>query len=66
MIAKTGYPQACFKLQYVRKREDDDKPDFDRLVVDNFLKFTSLFSLVDKLQQAGKIENLQKVSGVFG
>ena len=30
------------------------------------MKLTSLLKLVDKLQQAGKIDNLQQVSGVFG
>ena len=32
----------------------------------NLMKLTSLLKLVDKLQQAGKIDNLQQVSGVFG
>ena len=30
------------------------------------MKLTSLLQLVDKLQQAGKIYNLQQVCGVFG
>ena len=29
------------------------------------MKLTSLLEFVDKLQQAGKIENLQNVCGVF-
>ena len=31
----------------------------------NLMKLTSLLQLVDKLQQAGKIDNLQQVCGVF-
>ena len=30
------------------------------------MKLTSLLQLVDKLQQAGKVDNLQQVCGVFG
>ena len=30
------------------------------------MKLTSLLQLVDKLQQAGKIDNLQQVCDVFG
>jgi hypothetical protein len=30
------------------------------------MKLTSLLQLVDKLQQAGKFDNLQQVCGVFG
>ena len=30
------------------------------------MKFTSLLQLVNKLQQAGKIDNLQQACGVFG
>ena len=30
------------------------------------MKFTSLLELVNKLQQAGKIDNLQQACGVFG
>ena len=30
------------------------------------MEFTSLLQLFDKFQQAGKIDNLQQVSGVFG
>ena len=36
-----------------------NKPDFDRIVSLNFLKLTSLLQHVDKLEQAGKIDNLQ-------
>ena len=30
------------------------------------MKLTSLLQLVDKLQQAGKIDNLQQACGIFG
>ena len=43
-----------------------NKPDFERLKCCNLMKLTNLLKLVDKMQQAGKIDNLQQVYGVFG
>ena len=42
-----------------------NKPDFNKLVASTIIKSTSLLELVDKLQQPGKIDNLQQVCGVF-
>ena len=62
-----SFQKTCWKLfqQIVTSLQmtSSNKPDFNRLL--NLMKLTSLLELVDKLQQAGKIENLQQVCGAF-
>ena len=43
-----------------------NKSDLHRRTCCNFVNLTDLLQLVDKLQQAGKIHNLQQVCGVSG
>ena len=68
MIVKTCYPQACCKLfqQVVTSLQmtSCNKPDFYKLPA-TLMKLTSLLQFVDKLQQVGKIDNLQQVCDVF-
>ena len=58
------YPKAsCKSLQQVIasvQMTRCNKPDFNRLATCNLIRWTTL------LQQAGKIDNLQQVCGVFG
>ena len=42
-----------------------NKSDFNRPVCCDLMKLTSLLELVDKLQQADKIDNLQQVCFVY-
>ena len=68
LIVKGCYPQACCKLfqQVVTSLQVTTNSILTDFSCCNLIELVSFLQLVDKLQQASKIDNLQQVCGVSG